>query len=83
MEMSSASSSPLTLITNGITTMPHMAKTVRVHDDTHRALKQIRDRKRSRSIDEVIREMIRQTTGVNVKEGFRHRDTELTTYLKA
>ncbi len=40
-----------------------MAKTVRVHDDTHRALKRLKARTRSASIDEVIRSMITEATG--------------------
>jgi predicted CopG family antitoxin len=45
-----------------------MAKSVRVHDDTHRALKLLKERRRSRSLDEVIREMIRTSTGAPVEE---------------
>ncbi len=45
-----------------------MAKTVRVHDDTHRALKKLKARGRKGSIDEVVRDMIRATTGVAVDE---------------
>ncbi len=40
-----------------------MAKTVRVHDDTHRALKRLKARTRSASIDEVIRTMFKEATG--------------------
>jgi predicted CopG family antitoxin len=60
-----------------------MAKSVRVHDDTHRALKLLKARRRSRSIDEVIREMIRASTGSPV-EGVRPaaKTDELTKYLK-
>lgn len=43
-----------------------MAKSVKVHDDTHKALKQLKAQKRSRSVDEVIRELIQQSTGVSV-----------------
>jgi predicted CopG family antitoxin len=60
-----------------------MAKSVRVHDDTHRALKLLKAKRRSRSIDEVIREMIRASTGSPV-EGVRPttKTDELTKYLK-
>jgi predicted CopG family antitoxin len=60
-----------------------MAKSVRVHDDTHRALKQLKAKRRSASIDQVIREMIRATTGSSVE--LMHTDSrpdELTKYLK-
>lgn len=45
-----------------------MAKSVKVHDDTHRALKLLKARRRSKSIDEVIREMIRASTGSPVQD---------------
>ena len=44
-----------------------MAKSVKVHDDTHRALKALKSRRRSSSMDAVIRELIRTTTGVPVE----------------
>jgi predicted CopG family antitoxin len=60
-----------------------MAKSVRVHDDTHRALKLLKARRRSRSLDEVIREMIRASTGATVEEVLpATRTDELTKYLK-
>jgi len=60
-----------------------MAKSVRVHDDTHRALKLLKARRRSQSIDEVIREMIKTSTGSPVEEVRPGSKTdELTKYLK-
>ena len=60
-----------------------MAKLVRVHDDTHRALKLLKSRRRSRSIDEVIREMIKASTGSPVEDARATSGTdELTKYLK-
>jgi predicted CopG family antitoxin len=60
-----------------------MAKSVRVHDDTHRALKLLKARRRSRSIDEVIREMIRASTGSPVEKARpASKIDELTNYLK-
>jgi predicted CopG family antitoxin len=60
-----------------------MAKSVRVHDDTHRALKQLKAKRRSASIDQVIREMIRATTGSSVElMQTESRPDELTKYLK-
>jgi predicted CopG family antitoxin len=60
-----------------------MAKTVRVHDDTHRALKLLKVKRRSQSLDEVIREMIRASTGSPV-EAVRSasKTDELTKFLK-
>jgi len=60
-----------------------MAKSVRVHDDTHRALKLLKARRRSRSIDEVIRKMIKDSTGSPVEDAQPASKTdELTKYLK-
>jgi len=60
-----------------------MAKSVRVHDDTHRALMLLKARRRSRSIDEVIREMIRVSTGSPVEDVRSTSKTdELTKYIK-
>jgi hypothetical protein len=61
-----------------------LPKSVKVHDDTHRVLKLIKGQRRSRSIDEVIREMIRGSTGVPV-EKFRSRGKteELTRFIEA
>lgn len=41
---------------------------VKVHDDTHRILKQLKMERRSKSIDEVIREMVRAATGKSVEQ---------------
>ncbi|HUI85929.1 MAG TPA: hypothetical protein VLY21_02085 [Nitrososphaerales archaeon] len=60
-----------------------MGKSVKVHDDTHSALKLLKAQKRNRSMDEVIREMIRQSTGTPVEKfGRGKRSVELTTYMK-
>ncbi len=60
-----------------------MAKSVRVHDDTHRALKQLKAKRRGASLDQVIREMIRETTGTSVEQ-IRpdSKPDELTKYLE-
>lgn len=59
-----------------------MAKSVKVHDDTHRALKQMKAGRRSKSIDEVIRELIKQSTGSPVERmSPRGKAAELTAYL--
>lgn len=58
-----------------------MAKSVKVHDDTHRVLKRLKEQRRSRSIDEVIREMIRQSTGSRVERASEAKAEEITAYL--
>ena len=59
-----------------------MAKSVKVHDDTHRALKELKAKRRGRSMDEVVREMIKETTGTPVDRPRRAAvDDELTSYV--
>lgn len=58
-----------------------MGKSVKVHDDTHRALKSLKARRRSGSIDQVIRELIRASTGKPV-EGVRPTESDdITRYV--
>ena len=60
-----------------------MGKSVRVHDDTHRALKRMKTKTRSASLDQVIRDAIKASTGASVEEGTSDsRTDELTKYLK-
>jgi len=54
---------------------------VKVHDDTHRVLKRLKAQSRVRSLDEVIRGMIRSSTGSPVGEGEKA-ETEITAYVK-
>ena len=60
-----------------------MGKSVRMHDDTHRALKKLKAKTRSASLDQVIRQAIKATTGASVEEGMADSKTDqLTKYLK-
>ncbi len=60
-----------------------MGKSVRVHDDTHRALKKLKAKTRSTSLDQVIRQAIKATTGASVDEEISDSKTDqLTKYLK-
>lgn len=60
-----------------------MGKSVKVHDDTHSALKLMKSQRRSKSLDEVIREMIRLSTGDSVEKMVGgKRSIELTSYMK-
>jgi predicted CopG family antitoxin len=59
-----------------------MGKTIKVHEDTHAALKRMKAQKRSRSIDEVVRELIKESTGIPVEKLARARKSvELTAYM--
>ncbi|MDG6985902.1 MAG: hypothetical protein JRM73_04055 [Nitrososphaerota archaeon] len=43
-------------------------KTVKVHDETHRALKRLKSKHRSRSLDQVVRDLVKESTGAPVGE---------------
>lgn len=59
-----------------------MVKTVKVHEDTHRALKRLKLHGRKGSLDEVIREMIRATTGLPVEKiSYESPTARLTSYI--
>ena len=59
-----------------------MAKSVRVHDETHRALMALKERRRSASLDAVIRDMIKESTGIPVERiEPTSRPGKLTTYI--
>ncbi len=56
---------------------------VKVHDDTHKVLKLIKAQNRNKSMDEVIRELVRKGTGRSVEQySQQRRNTKLTSYLK-
>ena len=55
-------------------------KSVKVHDDTHRALKKLKSKRRSRSIDQVIREMMR-SAGVADGDDAARGEGKITSYL--
>lgn len=57
-------------------------KSVKVHDETHRALKLLKVKRRKGSIDQVIREMIRASTGAEVEDVRPDSSEKLTRYLK-
>ena len=57
-----------------------MPKSVKVHDDTHATLKELKAARRSSSIDEVIREMIRSSTGAQVRKRGNEAEGRITSY---
>jgi predicted CopG family antitoxin len=61
-----------------------IVKGVKVHDDTHRVLKQLKGQRRSRSMDEVIRDLVRGATGRSVEQlvSQKKRNTRLTTFIE-
>jgi hypothetical protein len=60
-----------------------MAKSVKVHDDTHLVLKRMKNQGRSKSVDAVIRAMIKQATGKEVSELSKSdKNPSLTKYME-
>jgi hypothetical protein len=58
-----------------------LAKSVRVHEDTHAALKRLKAQKRAASLDQVIREAIREAMAAAEEgEAGRGRTERLTSY---
>jgi predicted CopG family antitoxin len=58
-------------------------KDVKVHDDTHRVLKMIKAQNRSKSMDEVIRELVKKGTGKSIEQySSQKKNVKLTTFLK-
>ena len=56
---------------------------VKVHGDTHRVLKRLKVQTRAKSLDEVIRGMIRSTTGRSVEQHLAaERNVRITTYMQ-
>jgi hypothetical protein len=45
-----------------------VTKGVKVHADTHRVLKSIKEKNRSKSMDEVIRSLVKGATGKTVEQ---------------
>jgi len=62
-------------------TKARVVKSVKVHDDTHRVLKEMKAQRRNKSVDEVIRELIKQSTGRAVEKTTQRKAAELTTFL--
>jgi len=59
-----------------------VSKGVKVHDDTHRVLKQLKQQRRSRSMDEVIRDLVRGATGRSVEQfASQKKNARLTTFF--
>jgi hypothetical protein len=59
-----------------------LARSVKVHDDTHAVLKELKAQRRCGSIDEVIRDLVRESTGTPVGKRRRREPEELTAYLQ-
>ncbi len=57
---------------------------VKVHDDTHRVLKRLKSQRRGRSLDEIIRGMIKTSTGRSVEQHLAtEKNLKITTYIES
>jgi hypothetical protein len=57
-------------------------KDVKVHGDTHKVLKQLKAQNRSKSMDEVIRDLVKRGTGRTVEQHFPpKKNTKLTSFV--
>jgi len=60
-----------------------IVKGVKVHEDTHHVLKQLKEQRRSRSMDEVIRDLVRGATGRSIEQFLsQKKNTPLTTFIE-
>ena len=60
-----------------------VVKDVKVHADTHGVLKIIKAQNRNKSMDEVIRELVKKGTGKSIEQYSQQKsNAKLTSYLK-
>ncbi len=57
-------------------------KSVKVHGDTHKVLKLLRDQRRAKSMDEVVRELVRAATGKSVEQFVLQKNSKLTSFIE-
>ncbi len=56
---------------------------IKVHDDTHRVLKRLKSQMRGKSLDEIIRGMVKTSTGRSVEQHLvTEKNLKITTYLQ-
>jgi hypothetical protein len=57
-----------------------MGKSVKVHEDTHSVLKELKAQRRSKSLDEVIRDVIKEATGTPVEAPRKKGSADITKF---
>ena len=58
-------------------------KSVKVHGDTHRVLKMIKEERRAKSMDEVIRDLVRGATGKSIEQFVSpKKNSKLTSFIQ-
>jgi hypothetical protein len=53
-----------------------------VHGDTHRVLKLIKEQRRAKSMDEVVRDLVRGATGKSVEQFASQKNSKLTSFIE-
>ncbi|MGA2200006.1 MAG: hypothetical protein ABSG45_08725 [Nitrososphaerales archaeon] len=60
-----------------------VTKSVRVHGDTHRVLKMIKEQRRAKSLDEVVRDLVRGATGKSIEQfSSQKKNSKLTSFIE-
>jgi len=58
-------------------------KSVKVHGDTHKVLKLIKEQRRAKSVDEVVRDLVRGATGKSVEQfASQKKNSKLTSFIE-
>lgn len=58
-------------------------KGVKVHEDTHKVLKHLKTQNRSKSMDEVIRDLVKKGTGRSIEQySQQKKNAKLTSFIK-
>ena len=57
-------------------------KSVKVHGDTHRVLKVLKEQRRAKSVDEVVRDLIRGSTGKSIEQFLsQKKNSKITSFI--
>ncbi len=60
-----------------------VTKSVKVHGDTHRVLKMIKEQRRAKSVDEVVRDLVRGATGKSIEQfSSQKKNSKLTSFIE-
>jgi hypothetical protein len=58
-------------------------KSVKVHADTHKVLKLIKEQRRAKSLDEVVRDLVKGATGKSIEQfASQRKNSKLTSFLE-
>jgi hypothetical protein len=58
-------------------------KSVKVHGDTHKVLKLIKEQRRAKSVDAVVRELVKGATGKSIEQYLsQKKNSKLTSFIE-